>query len=87
MERLAIKPRENWRERVELQGLSYHTIDGTIYWDESACYRFTLPEIDTLEAATEELQRLSLSAVEHVIREDLFDLLRIPRDVVPLVVR
>lgn len=67
--------------------MSYHTIDGTLYWDESACYRFTLPEIDALEAATEELQRLSLAVVEQVIRDDLFDCLRIPREFVPLVIR
>ena len=87
MERLTITPRENWQERVESQGMEYHTIDGGVYWDESACYRFTSAEIDTLEEATEELQRLSLEAVEHVIKRDLFDLLAIPREFVPWVVR
>lgn len=87
MQRLAIEPRIGWRQRVESQGMSYHTVDGTPYWDESACYRFTVPEIDLLEEATEELQRLSLSVVEQVIRRDLFDRLRIPRRFVPLVIR
>jgi glutathionylspermidine synthase len=87
VERLAIAPRKDWQERVESQGLSYHTIDNGLYWDESACYRFTVGEIDAVEEATEELQRLSLAAVEHVIRKNLFELLRIPRESVPLVIR
>jgi glutathionylspermidine synthase len=87
MERVTVTPRENWQERVESLGMTYHTIDGSVYWDEAACYRFTSGEIDTLEGATEELQRLCLEAVEQVIRRDLFDRLRIPREFVPLVVR
>lgn len=87
MERLAMQPRENWRRLVESQGMAYHTIEGNTYWDESACYRFTSREIDALDDATVELQRLSLAAVEQVIRRDLFDRLRIPREFVPLVTR
>ena len=34
--------------------LRVHSIDGT-YWDESRCYRFTVEEIDRLEAAAAEL--------------------------------
>ncbi len=87
MERLAIAPRETWQQKVESLGMAYHTIDGEVYWDESACYRFTASEIDTLEEATQELQRLSLAAVEHVIRNGLFDRLAIPREFAPLIVR
>ncbi len=87
MERIIVTPRANWQEKVESLGMTYHTIDGSVYWDESACYRFTSGEIDTLEEATEELQRLCLEAVEQVIRRDLFDRLRIPREFVPFVVR
>lgn len=87
MDRLALQPRTKWQETVESQGLQYHTIDGSVYWDESACYRFAVSEVDLLEDATEEVQRLCLAAVDHVIRKDLFDLLQIPRNLVPLVVR
>lgn len=87
MQRLVVEPRREWRRLVESQGMAYHTIDGSPYWDESACYRFTLSEIDALEEATDELQRLCLEAVEQVIRRDLFHLLRIPRQFVPLVIR
>jgi len=85
MERMSVQPREDWRRRVESQGMSYHTIEGNLYWDESACYRFTSREIDALDDATVELQRLSLAAVQEVVRRDLFDRLRIPREFVPLV--
>ncbi len=87
MRRMTVEPRPDWRRRVESQGMLYHTIDGSPYWDESACYRFSDHEIDVLEEATEELQRLCLSAVEQVIRRDLFDTLRIPRRFAPLVIR
>jgi glutathionylspermidine synthase len=87
MERMSVQPREDWRRRVESQGMSYHTIEGNLYWDESACYRFTEREIDALDDATTELQRLSLAAVQEVVRRDLFDRLRIPREFVPLVTR
>lgn len=67
--------------------MAYHTIDGEPYWDESACYRLTSAEVDVLEAATEELQRLSLEAVEQVIRQDRFACLGIPEAFVPLIIR
>ncbi len=87
MERIETRPRDNWRETVESQGMAYHTIEGEVYWDESACYRFGSGEIDLLEEATGELQRLSLETVGHVIRNDLFDRLAIPRDFIPLITR
>ncbi len=49
-------PRTDWPARVEELGFYFHSIDGGVYWDERACYRFTAAEIDTLEAATAELQ-------------------------------
>ncbi|MBU5635139.1 glutathionylspermidine synthase family protein [Geomonas sp. Red69] len=80
MQRIAVTPRDNWQERVESVGMLYHTIDGAPYWDESACYRFTRAEIDTIDVATAELHSLCLQAVEEVIRRDLFAKLRIPKE-------
>lgn len=79
MQRISIEPRRGWQERVESVGMLYHTIDDAPYWDESACYRFTRSEIDTLDRATAELHSLCLQAVDEVIRRDLFAKLRIPR--------
>ncbi len=60
-------------------GLTYHTLnDGSPYWDESAYWEFTLAEIDRLEAATNEIQRLALSAGEHILEHNRFAEMRIP---------
>ncbi|HEX7607091.1 MAG TPA: hypothetical protein VF348_10305, partial [Usitatibacter sp.] len=32
-------------------GFAFHTIDGEVYWDERACYRFSAAEIDRVLAA------------------------------------
>ncbi len=78
MERLALAPRADWRARVEELGFDFHTIDGQLYWDESACYRFSADEIDRLEDATGELERLCLEAVDRVVRDGLYDRMGIP---------
>jgi glutathionylspermidine synthase len=56
MQRVVSAPRADWQAQVESLGLTYHTIDGELYWDESAHYRFPYAEILRLERATEELQ-------------------------------
>ena len=68
MWRHASKPRPGWRAKVEAQGLIFPTTvhaDGseTPYWNESAWYEFTLAEVETMEAATEELWGMCLEAV------------------------
>ena len=85
MKRLPITPRSDWRQRVESVGMLYHTIDDELYWDESACYCFSRSEIDTIDLATAELHSLCLTAVEEVIRRNLFSRLRIPEEFATLV--
>jgi glutathionylspermidine synthase len=55
---------------VEALGLGFHTTEGIPYWDESAYWQFSADEIDVIEAAAEELHRLCLEAVEHVVSGD-----------------
>jgi glutathionylspermidine synthase len=86
MERLNLTPRQGWEELVERLGMTYHTIDDETYWDESACYRFTAAEIDTLDMATAELQRLCIEAAERIIRERLYQQLGIPERFIPDIV-
>jgi glutathionylspermidine synthase len=81
MKRVAVKARRNWQEEVERYGLKFHTPDGHPYWDESVCYRFSSREVDELEAATEELQRLCLKAGQFIIDHDRFELFHIPQAV------
>lgn len=88
MQRLPTTPRPDWRKAVEDLGLTWHTHDdGSLYWDESACYAFTSDEVDMLEEATNNLHQLCLQAVEHVIANNRFNDLGIPTMAVPLITR
>src|SRR5579872_5546380 len=66
-------PRPNWPQRVESLGFIFHSTPENAYWDESAFYEFTADQVDVLEAAANNLHELCLQAVDHVIRENLFD--------------
>src|SRR5438034_285125 len=85
MIRRNILPRNNWKAKVEELGFSYHTLDNSIYWDETSCYEFSYGEIESLEKATNELYRLCLAAVDHVIENKLYDAFFIPEEFIPLI--
>ena len=86
MRRRPLKPRPSWQATVEQQGLTFHTLeDGTPYWDESAAYQFSAAEIDTLEAAANQLQEMCLAAAQHVIDRKRYRELNIPAEAVPLI--
>ncbi len=79
MQRVPLTPRDNWQQKVESVGLTFHTLEnGTPYWDESAAYQFTAAEIDTLEAAGNQLQEMCLAAAQHIIDEKRYAELDIP---------
>jgi glutathionylspermidine synthase len=79
MRRHKFLARSNWQEQVEKVGLTYHTLpDGTPYWDESVYWEFSCAEIDRLEAATAEIQRLALAAGEHILEHDRLAEMHIP---------
>ncbi|MZD07933.1 glutathionylspermidine synthase family protein [Streptomyces sp. SID5785] len=75
MERHTIEPRAGWQRTVEEQGLIYPLTrypDDSLrpYWDESAYYAFSLPEVEALEDVVEELHTMCLTAAEHLVSED-----------------
>ncbi|MFH8630146.1 glutathionylspermidine synthase family protein [Streptomyces lydicus] len=77
MERHTIQPRPGWQQTVEAQGLIYPLTrypDDSLrpYWDESAYYAFTLPEVEALEEVVEELHTMCLAAAEHLVTRDRF---------------
>ncbi|MFF3490979.1 glutathionylspermidine synthase family protein [Streptomyces sp. NPDC002795] len=77
MKRHTITPRPGWQQTVEEQGLIYPLTrypDDSLrpYWDESAYYEFSLPEVEALEDVVEELHRMCLAAAEHIVRTDRF---------------
>ncbi len=87
MRRHHLTPRADWRERARALGFAFAEIAGEPYWDETACWEFTAAEVDTLEAATAELERLAREATDHAVRKDRRALLGIPDAVWPLVVQ
>jgi glutathionylspermidine synthase len=77
MERRTIDPRPGWQQTVEEQGLIYPLTrypDDSLrpYWDESAYYVFSLPEVEALEEVVEELHRMCLAAADHIVTADRF---------------
>ncbi|WP_084963842.1 glutathionylspermidine synthase family protein [Thermoactinospora rubra] len=77
MRRHTSAPRDGWEQIIESQGLAYHRAAhpaGTArpYWDESVHYLFSMEEVLALEEQVEELHRMCLAAVEHVIAKERF---------------
>ncbi|MFF4478198.1 glutathionylspermidine synthase family protein [Streptomyces sp. NPDC021218] len=77
MKRHTIAPRPDWQSTVEEQGVIYPLTrypDGSLrpYWDESAYYAFSLPEVEALEEVVEELHRMSLAAAAHIVETGRF---------------
>lgn len=77
MKRHTTTPRPGWQSTVEEQGVIYPLTrypDGSLrpYWDESAYYEFSLPEVEALEEVVEELHRMCLAAAGHIVEADRF---------------
>lgn len=80
MRRMACPERPDWQARAAEVGFKFHTAEGQRYWDERACYVFSIKQIeDDIEVATEQIAGLCYEAVEHVLgQERLLDRLGIP---------
>lgn len=74
MKRIAIKPRENYVQKIEEMGFNFHTD----YWKENAYYSFTMKEIEEIEKATNVCYDMYVNAVQYVIDHNLFHKLCIP---------
>ena len=84
MRRLASTPRPDWQKKVEEVGLTWHTGEQA-YWNEAAFYEFTAKEVDVLEAATNELEKMTLQAAQHIIDNKLYARMGIPEIAIPLI--
>jgi glutathionylspermidine synthase len=84
MKRHSIPPRNNWQRAVEQLGFGFHTTN-VPYWDESACYEFTMDEILYIEKASAELWDLCLGTVQHVMDNNLYHLFAIPEAFIPYI--
>jgi glutathionylspermidine synthase len=80
MRRIAMRERQDGRATAERFGFRFHTIDGAPYGDESACYAFTLQQVeDDIEAPTAELHAMALDLVADVVgSEEAMQHLAIP---------
>ncbi|HTV15904.1 MAG TPA: glutathionylspermidine synthase family protein [Acidobacteriaceae bacterium] len=83
MQRHRIVIRPDWQQKVESVGLTYHTVGGQTYWDESAYWEFSPAEVDRIEAATNELQTMCLAAGDFILTNDRLAALRIPQSAWP----
>ena len=80
MRRIEIGERPGWREIAEAQGFTFHHEGGQRYWDERACYAFSLDEVERgIEAPTQELHQMCLDLVDEAVgSEKLMERLAIP---------
>jgi glutathionylspermidine synthase len=78
--RISITPRPDWVATAEKCGFKFHTIDGSVYWDESAYYAFTLEQIEKdIEDPTGEIHEMAMTLVDEVVAsEELLTRLAIP---------
>lgn len=73
MERVVLPERPDWRAQADRMGFRFHSLENTVYWDESAHYRFTLREIEQdLERPTEEIHELCMDLVSRAVREESY---------------
>lgn len=70
--------RAGYLEKIERVGLSFHTLAGEPYWNESAAYVFDEHEIEHLESASRRLHEICLQAVEEIVARRMYDRLGIP---------
>lgn len=85
MRRETRAPRPDYLSKIEALGLSFHTVDGQPYWNETAAYVFEPEEIDVLERATNELHAMCLEAVERLIGNGELSRLGIPPEAQPVI--
>ncbi|MBX6768115.1 MAG: glutathionylspermidine synthase family protein [Actinomadura rubrobrunea] len=90
MRRVRSTPRPDWPARIEAQGLAFHKTAhpenlSRPYWDESVHYVFEMDEVLALEEVVEELHRMCLEVVDHVVKTGRYHVLGIPDRVAPLI--
>lgn len=81
MRRIPLKERNDWRAKAEQVGFTFHSAEGTPYWDESGAYGFTLEEVEAkIEGPAAELEEMALDFVGRACAdEEILTRLAIPR--------
>lgn len=82
MRRISVQPRDNWQERCDELGFTFHSLpseEGLPYWNESAAYEFSVDDIATIEDTTKELFERCLDAAEFIVRNERYEEFGIPK--------
>ncbi len=89
MKRFANTPRPDWVKKVESVGLTYHLHQQgnrtKPYWNEFACYEFSMAEVLELEKTTKDLHTLLIDVAGEVIKRGWWERLGIPDRVIPVI--
>jgi glutathionylspermidine synthase len=73
VQRIVMAERPQWRQQAESLGFRFHSIGGEPYWDESAHYRFTLPQIESgIEQPTQDIHELCMDLVRRAVRDEAY---------------
>ena len=71
MQRINIQERTDWKTQAEELGFTFHTMYGAAYWDETACYRFSLRQIeDDIEDPSNELEQMCFEIVDRAAADE-----------------
>jgi glutathionylspermidine synthase len=71
VKRIKVAERPGWDARAEALGFTWRHLDGARYWDERACYAFTLAEVENdLEEPARVLHQMCLALVDEVVRSE-----------------
>ncbi len=85
MDRHESAARKGWEQIVESQGLTFHTVEGKTYWDESAYYELTERDATAIQEAADALWAMCLEAVARLIDRGELGRVGIPGAYQPLV--
>ncbi|MBA1157881.1 glutathionylspermidine synthase family protein [Microvirga mediterraneensis] len=80
MRRLTVPRRPDWEAKAKAYGFHFTHMYGQLYWDESACFAFTLDEIERdIEDPSTELHAMCLELADEASRDEgILDQLGIP---------
>lgn len=78
MKRIPLSPRAGWQSLVEQQGLTWHSENGQISWNEQNAYLLSQSEVRKLCQTAQELARIYHQAAGHIVKNKLWSLMGLP---------
>jgi len=71
MKRIEIEARDDWKAQADALGFNFHTMHGDPYWDETACYRFTMQQIeDDIEDPSAVIESMCFDVVSRAVEDE-----------------